>query len=86
MQVRSHPVQEATLRVRDPPAEHEDRVQGQLQVRGPGEAVGRQLTLGRQTVGGRILASGQIFSHLISAFVSRLQHHLLAGIHTIKNS
>ena len=83
-QVCGHLVQEAEVRLCNSSHEHQDRVQGQLQVRGSGEAVGRQCHLGRQATGRRVLENRQIFSHLISNLILRLQHNLLAGIYSVK--
>jgi hypothetical protein len=54
-QVCRYPVQEAAVRLGHAPVEHEDRVQGQLQVRGAGASVGRQRHPGRPTVSRRVL-------------------------------
>lgn len=83
-QVRRDPVQEAAVRLGDPPDEHEDRVQGQLQVRGARAAVGRQRRAGRQAAGGGVLAHRQVLPHLLSHPLLHLQHHLLARIHSVK--
>ena len=83
-QVCGHLVQEAEVRLCHPSYEHQDRVQGQLQVRGSGEAVGRQCHPGRQATCRRVLENRQIFSHLISNLILRLQYNLLAGIYSVK--
>lgn len=54
-QVRRHLVQKAALRFSNSSHEHQDRLQGQLQVRGSGEAVGGQCHPRCQATGRRIL-------------------------------
>ena len=82
-QVRGHLVQEAAVRVGHPPDEHQDRLQGQLQVRGARATIGGQRGVGRAAAGGGVLAHRQVLPHLLSHSVLHLQHHLLAGIHSL---
>ena len=80
-QVRGHPLQEAALRLLAAPPQHQDRVQGQLQVRGPG--AGRHQPGQPHPAGRGVREDRQVLPHLIPHTLLHLQHHLLAGIHPV---
>jgi hypothetical protein len=81
-QVRGHSVQEAALRFRPAPPQHQDRLQGQLQVRGAGE--GGHQRRQHTAAGGGILEDRQVLPHLLPGTLLRVQHHLLARVHPVR--
>lgn len=80
-QIRGDPVQKAEVRIRAASNEHQNRLQGQLQVRGPRK--GRDERRVAAAAGRRILADRQVLPHLLSNPLLHIQHHLLASFHLV---